>query len=399
MECVVLAAGEGRRMRPLTAKRPKVMLPLANRPMMEHLVLAAREAGITDFIFVVGYGEREIRRHFGDGSGLGIHIRYASQRQQRGTADALRSAHDFVTGPFLLLNGDMILKSSDIANLCSCRAPCMSTSTTDHPQDYGVVVVENGFVTTLEEKSKHLTSNQINAGAYFFSPDIFDLIDRVQTSSRGELELTDALAYYIEEKKLRSYQLSHWMDVGNPWDMLDANLTLMGNFSTEIRGLVEEGVTLHGTVIVGEGSVVKSGTYIEGPCIIGKNCRIGPHAYIRGATSIGDDCHIGHCSELKNSIIMNGTKIPHFNYIGDSIIGTECNFGAGTKIANLRNDHANVRVCGKDTRRKKFGAVIGDGVQFGINCSINVGTMIGSNARFAPNSYVAGCIGENAIIR
>lgn len=399
MECVVLAAGEGKRMRPLTAKRPKVMLPLANRPMMEHLVLAAREAGITDFIFVVGYGEREIRRHFGDGSGFGIHIRYAPQRQQRGTADALRSARDFVTGPFLLLNGDMIVKSPDIANLCSCQAPCMSTSTTDHPQDYGVVVVENDLVTTLEEKSKHLGSSQINAGAYFFSPDIFELIDRVQTSSRGELELTDALSYYIEEKKLTSYQLSHWMDVGNPWDMLDANLTLIGNFSTELKGTVEEGVTLQGTVIVGEGSVVKSGTYIEGPCIIGKNCRIGPHAYIRGATSIGDDCHIGHCSELKNSIIMNGTKIPHFNYIGDSIIGTECNFGAGTKIANLRNDHANVRVCGKDTRRKKFGAVIGDGVQFGINCSINVGTMIGSNARFAPNSYVTGCIGENAIIR
>jgi bifunctional UDP-N-acetylglucosamine pyrophosphorylase/glucosamine-1-phosphate N-acetyltransferase len=151
MECVVLAAGEGKRMRPLTAKRPKVMLPLANRPMMEHLVLAAREAGITDFIFVVGYGEREIRRHFGDGSGFGIQIRYAPQRQQRGTADALRSARDFVTGPFLLLNGDMILKYPDIANLCSCQAPCMSSSTTDHPQDYGVVVVENGLVATLEE--------------------------------------------------------------------------------------------------------------------------------------------------------------------------------------------------------------------------------------------------------
>ena len=84
---------------------------------------------------------------------------------------------------------------------------------------------------------------------------------------------------------------------------------------------------------------------------------------------------------------MAGTKIPHFNYIGDSIIGTGCNFGAGTKIANLRHDHANVRVCGKDTRRKKFGAVIGDGVQFGINCSVNVGTLIGSNAQFAPNSF------------
>jgi NDP-sugar pyrophosphorylase family protein len=173
----------------------------------------------------------------------------------------------------------------------------------------------------------------------------------------------------------------------------------MGPLSSAQEGKVEDGVFMQGTVIVGKGSIVKSGTYIEGPCIIGRNCRIGPHAYIRGATSVGDDCHIGHCTELKNSIIMNGTKIPHFNYIGDSVIGAECNFGAGTKIANLRHDHANVRVCGKDTRRKKFGAIIGDGVQFGINCSINVGSKIGSNSQFAPNSYVSGCIGENAVTR
>ncbi|MGA2913905.1 MAG: bifunctional sugar-1-phosphate nucleotidylyltransferase/acetyltransferase [Methanoregula sp.] len=399
MECVVLAAGEGRRMRPLTAKRPKVMLPLANRPMIEHLVLAARDAAINDFVFVVGYGEREIRKHFEDGSQWGVHIRYAPQRHQHGTADAVRSVRDLVTGPFLLLNGDMIIKSTDIADLRKCHPPCMSTSTTNHPGDYGVVVVENGLVTSLEEKSKYPKSNMINAGAYHFDPDIFDAVDSVQTSSRGELELTDALFEYIAEKKMKAHQLSYWMDVGNPWDMLDANLTLMGNLQSDLKGTVEEGVSIHGTIIVGEGSLVKSGTCIEGPCIIGKNCRIGPHAYIRGATSVGDDCHIGHCTELKNSIIMAGTNIPHFNYIGDSIIGTGCNFGAGTKIANLRHDHSNVRVCGKDTRRKKFGAVIGDGVQFGINCSINVGTLIGSNAQFAPNSYVAGCLGENAIIR
>ena len=96
MECVVLAAGEGKRMRPLTTRRPKVMLPIGNRPMMEHLIISARDAGISEFVFVVGYGEREVRRYFGDGSRWGIHITYAPQRQQQGTADALRSARDFV---------------------------------------------------------------------------------------------------------------------------------------------------------------------------------------------------------------------------------------------------------------------------------------------------------------
>lgn len=399
MECVVLAAGEGKRMRPLTAKRPKVMLPLANRPMMEHLVLAVRDAGITEFIFIVGYGEREIRRYFGDGATWGIHIEYAPQRLQRGTADAVGAARDLVTGPFLVMNGDMILKRQDIADLCQLKPSCMCISTTDHPEDYGVVLMENGIITSLKEKTKQPKSNLINAGAYLFSPDIFDLIDKVRPSPRGELELTDALAGLVEERQLQAYLLSYWMDVGHPWDMLEANATLMESLEPENKGKVEEGANLQNSVIIGEGTVIKSGTYIEGPCVIGKNCRIGPHAYIRGATSIGNDCHIGHCSELKNSIIMNGTKIPHFNYIGDSVIGAGCNFGAGTKIANLRHDHANVRVCGKDTRRKKFGAVIGDDVQFGINCSINVGTMIGSEAQFAPNTYIEGCIGDKAIIR
>jgi bifunctional UDP-N-acetylglucosamine pyrophosphorylase/glucosamine-1-phosphate N-acetyltransferase len=375
------------------------MLPLANRPMMEHLVLATRDAGITDFIFVVGYGEREIRTHFGDGSRLGINVTYASQRHQYGTADAVRSVRDIVTGPFLLMNGDMILKSEDIGEFCRCRTPCMAISTTDHPGDYGVVLVEGDRVTSLEEKSKQPESNLINAGAYLFSLDILDRVDEVRPSARGELELTDALAGLIAERKLGAYRLPYWMDVGYPWDMLDANATLMDQISSENAGSVEDGVTLQGPVVIGEGSSIRGGTYIEGPCIIGKNCRIGPHAYIRGPTCIGDGCHIGHCSEVKNSIIMSGTKVPHFNYLGDSVIGTHCNFGAGTKGANLRHDHANIRVCGKDTRKKKFGAVIGDSVQFGINCSINVGAVIGSNAQFAPNSFIEGCFGENAIIR
>jgi bifunctional UDP-N-acetylglucosamine pyrophosphorylase/glucosamine-1-phosphate N-acetyltransferase len=375
------------------------MLPVANRPMMEHLVLAARDAGITEFVFVVGYGEREVRGHFGDGSRLGIHISYAPQRQQMGTADALRSAQDFVTGPFLAMNGDMILTSADITRMIRTPAPCMGTSTTDHPRDFGVVLVENGLVTALEEKSKQPQSDIINAGAYLFTTEIFDLLARVGLSSRGELELTDALNVLIGEHRLRAVPLSTWMDVGYPWDLLDANAALMISLVSENYGIVEEGVHLSGLVVIGKDTVVKSGTYIEGPCIIGKNCRIGPHAYIRGATCIGDDCHIGHCTELKNSIIMAGTKIPHFNYVGDSVIGSGCNFGAGTKIANLRHDHAPVRVDGKDTRHTKFGAVIGDNVRFGINCSVNVGSVIGSNAAFAPCSYIKGNFGENSTIQ
>jgi bifunctional UDP-N-acetylglucosamine pyrophosphorylase/glucosamine-1-phosphate N-acetyltransferase len=375
------------------------MLPVANRPMMEHLVLAARDAGITEFVFVVGYGEREVRNHFGNGERFGIQVAYAPQRQQSGTADALRSAQDLITGPFIAMNGDMILAPADIARMINSPVPSMGTSTTDHPGDFGVVLVENDLVTSLEEKSRHPKSTIINAGAYTFAPDIFELLAGVGLSARGELELTDALGILIARHTLGAVPLSTWMDIGYPWDLLDANAALLGGLVTHNNGVVEDGVYLSGAVAIGEGTVIKSGTYIEGPCIIGKNCRIGPHAYIRGSTSIGDECHVGHCTEIKNTVIMAKTKIPHFNYVGDSVIGSGCNFGAGTKIANLRHDHGPVKAGGKDTRHTKFGAVVGDNVHFGINCSVNVGSVIGSNAQFAPNSYIEGSFGEDAAIR
>jgi UDP-N-acetylglucosamine diphosphorylase/glucosamine-1-phosphate N-acetyltransferase len=399
MECVVLAAGEGKRMRPLTATRPKVMIPLANRPMTDHLVRAARDAGISEFVLVVGYQEQAVRDYFGDGADLGVSIRYVTQRRQKGTADALRAAEDHLSGNFLLLNGDMILRSRDIAAIIGKESPCMGIFHSDHPEDFGMVTVEGDRVTGLEEKSGAPRGNLINAGVYLFSPAIFSALRSVGTSPRGELELTDALADLIREGNLRAHTLSFWLDAGYPWDLLDANTLLLEDIEPLVEGTVEEGASLKGRVSIGAGTVIKSGTCIEGPCIIGEECRIGPHAYIRGATSVGDRCHIGHSTEIKNSIIMHDTRIPHFNYIGDSVIGSDCNFGAGTKVANLRHDHGTVVIRGVNTRRVKMGAIIGDGVRFGINCSVNVGTVLGARVSVAPHSAVEGWIEEETKVR
>ncbi len=399
MKCVVLAAGEGKRMRPLTAKRPKVMLPLANRPMVGHLICAAREAGVREFVFVVGYMEQEVRDYFGDGRNYGVRIRYVTQRHQKGTADALRAAEDLIDGPFLMLNGDMVVKSQDIAGILEKSPPCVGVYHSDHPKDYGVIMLEEDRVTGLWEKSEQPKSTLINAGMYHLPPGIFPLLKEVSSSPRGEYELTDALMTYIARHELGGYQLSSWLDVGYPWDLLDANATLLNSIELANAGTVEEGVQIRGTVSIGRGTVIKSGTYIEGPCIIGDNCSIGPHAFIRGATSIGDGCHIGHSTELKNSVIMKNTKIPHFNYLGDSVVGSGCNFGAGTKVANLRHDRGTVKIRGVDTRRVKMGAIIADDVRFGINCSINVGTVIGGRVSVAPHCLVEGWINEDTKVR
>ena len=154
-------------------------------------------------------------------------------------------------------------------------------------------------------------------------------------------------------------------------------------------------VVLKGAVAIGEGSRVRSGAYIEGPVIIGDHCDIGPNCFIRPATAIGDGCHIGAGVEIKNCIIMNGSKVPHLSYVGDSVIGENCNLGAGTKVANLRLDKRDIRVRGVETGRRKLGAIIGDNVQTGINVSINVGTLIGNDVFIGPGRTVSGDIQSN----
>lgn len=399
MQCVLLAAGEGSRMRPLTTSRPKVMLPLAGKPMLEHLILRVRDAGVTDFIIVVGYCEEAIRNRFGDGEEFGVSIRYVVQRNQLGTADALKTTEPFVKDEFLMLNADMILDVSDLKKLLALPSPAMATFTTDHPEKFGVVTVLEGKVTSLEEKSQTPKSNIINAGAYRFSPEIFTDLKKVPLSGRGEYELTDALMEYISDKKLQAYPLSLWMDVGYPWDMLSANETLIKELPEKRSGTLEENVVIKGSVFIEEEVLIKSGTYIEGPCYIGAGTTVGPNAYLRPGTTVGKNCHIGHAVEIKNSIIFDDTKIPHYNYIGDSVVGSGCNFGAGTKIANLRHDHGIVKVGGKSSGRKKFGAVIGDNVLFGINCSINTGTLVGSNSKVAPHTLVQGVLENNTVVK
>jgi bifunctional UDP-N-acetylglucosamine pyrophosphorylase/glucosamine-1-phosphate N-acetyltransferase len=145
-----------------------------------------------------------------------------------------------------------------------------------------------------------------------------------------------------------------------------------------------------------------SGSYIEGPVVIGENCKIGPNCYIRPYTSIANGCHIGNACEVKNSIILGNSNVPHQNYVGDSVIGENCNLGSGTKVANLRLDKENIKVVlnGKklDTKRRKLGMIMGDNVQTGINSMINVGTMISNNSFIGPGAVVTGEITSNTKI-
>ncbi len=399
MKAVILAAGEGQRMRPLTANRPKVMLPVASKPILEHLLVEIKESGIKEFVFVVGYCDKQVRSYFGGGEKWGVQIEYSEQRKQLGTADAIRMVAGVVEGSFLAMNGDHIVNRADIKRLIKSKNNTMGVIEVKDAEGLGILELADGKVVGVYEKVKKPPTMMANPGLYLFTPEVFDAIAKTEKSPRGEYEITDSLKILMQSKTgLHYLEIKTWVDLSRPWDLLRANEAMMPALKAENLGEVEPNVTIKGAVSIGKGTVVRSGCYIEGPVIIGEGCRIGPNCYIRPSTTIGDDCHIGAAVELKNSIIMSHTAVPHLNYVGDSVIGEGCNFGAGTKIANLRLDEKNIHVNGIDTRRRKLGAIVGDNVETGINTSINVGTVIGNNTFIGPGAVVKGIILPNSKI-
>jgi len=380
-------------MRPLTHTRPKVMLPIANKPIVEHLLIEAREAGIGEFIFIVGYCDEQVRNYFGKGEKWGVNIAYYEQRKQLGTADALRMVESMLDGKFLVMNGDVVVRREDIGRLVNNGGNTMSVIEVKDTRGLGMVELSEGKVVQIYEKTQKPPTLMANTGLYLFTPEIFSAISQTAKSPRGEYEITDSLQLLMEAGHDLFYQeIEYWLDLSYPWDLLPANESLLAGLESQNLGAVEDNVVMKGAVSIGKDTVVKSGSYIIGPVIIGDGCEIGPNCYIRPSTMIGDGCHVGASVEVKNSIIMKGSKLPHHNYVGDSVIGERCNLGAGTKIANLRLDKKDIQVAGIDTRRRKLGAIIGDQVETGINASINVGCMIGNNTFIGPGALVSGII-------
>ncbi|RLI59381.1 MAG: glucose-1-phosphate thymidylyltransferase [Candidatus Asgardarchaeum californiense] len=392
MKCVILAAGEGKRLHPLTFTRPKVMLPIGNKPILEWNLLNAIKAGVKEFIFVVNYKSEMVRNHFGDGKKWKVKIEYVNQGEALGTAHAVSMVENFVDD-FIVLSGDTIFGINDIKKI-SGNKNSMGLVKVGDAGEYGAVETKNNAVIKIHEKMHNPLTNVINAGIYHFDKKIFVYIKKTKESIRGEYEITDSINMMLKDINIKSVFLREWSDVVYPWHLLDANEEILKKINKKIEGNIEKNTTIRGKVIIGKNTTIMSGAYIEGPVVIGEDCKIGPNCYIRPYTSIGNGCHVGNACEVKNSIIMDNTNIPHQNYVGDSVIGENCNFGAGSKVANLRLDKKNIHVVlnGKkhNTNRKKLGVLLGDNSQTGINSMMDVGTIVGDNCFIGPGALVQG---------
>ncbi len=393
LKAIILSAGEGSRMRPLTLTKPKTMLPVAGKPIIQYNIESLRDNGINDILLIVRYKEEMVRNYFGDGSDFGVNIFYKTQKDFLGTANAISYGEDFIDDSIIVLNGDIILDDEiihEIIKKYNYLTPdtLMLLTEVEDPSAFGVVEIENGNIKSIVEKPKReeAPSNLVNAGIYIFNKDIFDKIRKTEISERGEYEITDSVSLQIKDNKtvIGHKTSKDWIDVGRPWELIEVNEDLIGKLKTEIKGTIEDGAFIHGEVFLDEGSVIKAGVYIEGNVYIGKNCDIGPNSYIRGNTYFGDNVHVGNAVEIKNSIIMENTNVSHLSYVGDSVIGSNCNIAAGTNIANLRFDNATIKTKIKnqkiDSGRRKLGAIIGDSVKTGINSSFSPGVKVGHNS-------------------
>ena len=413
IKAVILVAGEGKRLRPFTYTRPKVLIPVAGKTMLEHILSSLKRHDIGDVVFIVNYMKDSIINYLGDGTKYGMQFRYVEQPVAKGTADALRYAETAVgDDDFLMIYGDILTHPDNISDILSLYyeySPdaIVSGITVNDVSKYAALITEGERLRKIIEKPSIGTvdSNLANAGIYIFNKKIFDAIKKTNISQRGEYELTDSIRLLIEQgstvfvSRLKKW----WLDVGRPWNILDANKYLLGELKEmQVNGNIEENVTIKGPVYIGKNVIIRSGSYIVGPVYIDDGADIGPNNFIRSYTYLGKNTRIGNACEIKGSVIFDNTHIAHLSYVGDSVIGENVNFGAGTITANLRFDDKSVKVVVKgklvDSKKRKIGAFVGDNVKTGIQAMFMPGVKIGPNSWIGPGVLVERDVSSNSII-
>ncbi len=384
MKAVVLAAGEGKRLRPLTYTRPKCMIEIAGKPILHHVLGSVKKAGIKRATVVVRYMKDVITDYFGDGRKLGMEIDYVTQGNTYGTGAAFLTAENNVDDTFLGIAGDIITDSSSIKRLIKDHSGDITIGLTEvsSPKHYGIAELKGKRVVSFQEKPSAPKGRLANTSIYVLGKSIFTLLRKLKASKRGEYEVTDAVKHMLKERKVSGVKFSgYWLDMGMPWHLFHANEYLLSKMKP--RKTKTENTKIRGKLIMSKGSEIFD-SYIEGLVYLGENTKVGPHSYIRGTTSIGDNCSIGDSTTIKNSIISNKVNAKHLAYIGDSVIGENTNFGAGTQLANFRFDAKKIDVdisSGKvNTMRNKLGAIVGDNTKFGVLSCVMPGTLIGDGS-------------------
>ncbi|MBN1109195.1 MAG: NTP transferase domain-containing protein [Methanomassiliicoccales archaeon] len=395
MKAVILAAGEGTRLRPFTVSRPKVMIPIANRPILEYVVRALAANGITDIVLVVGYMKERIMSFFGNGSRFGVRISYAIQEKQLGTAHGALVVRDQIKEEFIMVAGDNIIDAQAIADLLRQReGVSMLVTDSEMPSKYGVVQIEGGRVKDIIEKPDKGMGNIINTGIYRFPPEMFELLEKgVMAGKAGITHVLHSCISQVDIEAVRS--TGRWMDAVYPWDLVRLNEYAFNLSGQETSGTIEAGVTLRGPVSVGAGTRIRAGSYIEGPVVIGEGCEIGPYTVIFPTTSIGNGVQVAPYTVIYNSMLMNNVSIGSHSHISQAVIDDGCRIGTGLSASS---GTAQVRVEDEFFKVEKAGCMVGEFTQIGPRAVLSAGTIVGANSRVGDGARVCGTLEDRSIV-
>ncbi len=386
MRAIILAAGEGYRLRPLTVHTPKVMLPVGNRPILEYVIEALRKKDVRDITLVVGYHADKIKQYFGGGRDFGVRIDYVLQKKQLGTAHALYQAR--CDEEFILLYGDNIIDEKCVETLLNAEKNTILASRSYRASEYGVLVREKERV-VIVEKPESGEESMVFTGMGRFGPEIFDEIEKAMNE-----EIYD-LPKVLNRNPLSIQSCScNWMDAVFPLDLLNLNRHALQNNIRKLGGKVES-ATIVGNVEIGDGTVISAGAYIRGNVRIGENCFIGPNTVILGDTSIGDGASIGAQSYVENSIIMEDAQIEEGALIKNSVIGRDVSIGPRFTTVSGERD----KVFGNRIYRFVGGAVVGDGAVLGAAIVVHPAVHIGSGARVSDLKVLSDDVADEESVR
>ncbi|MFC6940268.1 sugar phosphate nucleotidyltransferase [Salinirubellus sp. GCM10025818] len=383
---VVLAAGEGTRLRPMTHNRPKPMLPAANRPILEHVLDALVDAGVSELVLVVGYKRDRVQDHVGP-TYRGLPVEYVGQGKQLGSGHALLQAREAASGSMLVVNGDRIIDRGMTTSVVEAfdGETTIGVVREHNPGRYGSVEVEGDRVVGLIENPDEPTFGFVNAGIYAFTAGVFDRLEATPRTD-GELPITDTVLREAEseEGSVRAVEVEGlWADATYPWDLL--YLT---------RRLLEEGrvsgTEQHPGVYVSASARVHETATLQSPVVVGDDCEVGAGAVVGPNVALGRNVTVGANATVVDSVIDTDTRVGVASTLVGTVTGENVDLGAGTVVPGGPGD---VTLEDRVFRDRDLGAVFADRVRTGGRVAADPGALVGPGAHLHTGVTVGGRVG------
>ena len=389
---VVLAAGEGIRLRPLTANRPKPMLPAGTQPILEHVLDALIDAGISDIHLVVGYKANRVRSYFGP-TYRDVPLTYHTQTNQLGSGHALLQARDGLNGSFLLVNGDQVIDSRIVERVGDHHATTATLSVVEGPQaaNYGAVTLDNDEITALTERPSEGDFRLFNAGVYALTQEIFETLDTLSVD-RGELPITDAVQAMIDDREhtVTGVRTDHfWMDATHPWDLLSLSRDLLS------RGWV--GPSGDDNRYVAETATIHPDATLVGPVVIDSDAVVEASAVVGPYAAIGESVTVGAAAVLRDVVIDSDTTIGPNTTATELVVGQGCTLGPALTVTGGPGD---VVLNGQVYDDIDLGGVIADRVEIGGDATLEPGALVGPDVTIGDGVVVQGHIdADSEVVR